>query len=173
MKKLGHTVAISLAIALPAMLVGYNAFAAGLSHRDSEFIAKASQAGMTEVQAGKLAQSQSTDPAVQGFGKQMADDHGKAGDELAGIAKAKGVTPPGSPDKSQRKLLAKLEKLQGREFDKKYAKEAGVSAHKDAVKLFTSEANKGEDPDLRAFAVNTLPTIQHHYAMAQELAKAH
>src|SRR5204863_477691 len=48
--------------------------------------------------------------------------------------------------------------------------EAGVKDHRAAVDLFTEEAANGSDPDLKAFAAKTLPTIKHHYDMAQSLS---
>jgi putative membrane protein len=162
-----------LVVAVAGVLLSTAALAADLSHRDKEFIKKATQAGKGEIAAAQVAQTQSSDPKVKAFAQQMIEDHGKAGDELAGIAQSKGVTPPADADSGHRKLAAKLQKLQNEDFDRKYAKEAGVKDHKGAVKLFTDEANKGKDPDLRAFASKTLPTIQHHYEMAQELAAMH
>ncbi len=37
-----------------------------------------------------------------------------------------------------------------------------LKAHKDAVDLFTTESKDGKDVDLRAFASETLPTLQAH-----------
>lgn len=48
---------------------------------------------------------------------------------------------------------------------------AEVSAHKDAVSLFERYANGGEDPKLKDWAGKTLPDLQHHLEMAQELEK--
>ena len=45
-----------------------------------------------------------------------------------------------------------------------------VSDHLGAVKLFEN-ASKSADPDIAAFAQKTLPTLQHHLMMAQDLAK--
>jgi len=45
-----------------------------------------------------------------------------------------------------------------------------VADHLGAVKLFEN-ASKSDDPDIAAFAQKTLPTLQHHLMMAQDLAK--
>jgi putative membrane protein len=174
MKKL-ISLAFSTVVAATLTAASFAALAAdsGLSSMDKKFITKASEANLAEVAAGQIAVTNSSDPKVKAFAQQMIDDHSKAGDELNGIAQGKGVTPPVQPDMSQRHLAAKLQKMQGPDFDKKYVKDAGVSAHKDAVKLFTAEANKGRDPDVKAFAAKTLPTIQHHYQMATDLAAAY
>jgi putative membrane protein len=41
--------------------------------------------------------------------------------------------------------------------------------HQDAVQLFTSESSTGTNPDVKAFAAQTLPTLQQHLALAQSL----
>ncbi len=38
------------------------------------------------------------------------------------------------------------------------------------MKVFQDEIANGTDPDLKAFATSTLPTIQQHLAMARRLS---
>jgi putative membrane protein len=44
-----------------------------------------------------------------------------------------------------------------------------VSDHKDAVKAFEKAANEATDPEVKAFASKTLPTLKHHLSMAEAL----
>jgi putative membrane protein len=46
-----------------------------------------------------------------------------------------------------------------------------VSAHKDAVSLFERYAKSGDNPKLKDWAGKTLPALQHHLEMAQNLNK--
>jgi putative membrane protein len=46
-----------------------------------------------------------------------------------------------------------------------------VSAHKDAVSLFERYAKGGDNPKLKDWAGKTLPALQHHLAMAEDLDK--
>ena len=46
-----------------------------------------------------------------------------------------------------------------------------VDAHKDAVSLFQRYAKGGDNPDLKDWAGKTLPALQHHLEMAQNLKK--
>jgi putative membrane protein len=46
-----------------------------------------------------------------------------------------------------------------------------LSAHKDAVSLFERYAKGGDDPKLKEWVGKTLPTLQHHLQMAQNLGK--
>jgi putative membrane protein len=43
-----------------------------------------------------------------------------------------------------------------------------VADHKDAIKEFQKAAQNADDADIKAFASNTLPTLQEHLRMAQE-----
>jgi putative membrane protein len=46
-----------------------------------------------------------------------------------------------------------------------------MSEHKDAVSLFERYAKGGDDPKLKDRACKTLPTLQHHLEMAQDMNK--
>ena len=46
-----------------------------------------------------------------------------------------------------------------------------VSAHKDAASLFERYAKGGDDPKLKDWAGKTLPALQHHLEMAQDMNK--
>lgn len=46
-----------------------------------------------------------------------------------------------------------------------------VSDHEKAVADFTAEPNSGSDPQVKAFAAKTLPTLRGHLKMAQDLEK--
>ncbi|HEV7822938.1 MAG TPA: DUF4142 domain-containing protein [Burkholderiales bacterium] len=143
-----------------------------LSSKDRQFISKAAQAGHAEVAAGKLAASQASSDEVKKFGQHMVDDHGKANEELARIAQAKGITPPAGPDAAHQRLATRLQAAKAAEFDRLYVSEAGVKDHKAAVALFTDQAKNGKDAELKAFAEKTLPTIKEHQKMAQDLARS-
>ncbi len=44
-----------------------------------------------------------------------------------------------------------------------------VADHQKAVALFTKESTNGKDPELKAFATKTLPTLKEHLEMAKKL----
>ena len=46
-----------------------------------------------------------------------------------------------------------------------------VSAHKEAVSLFERYAKDGDNPELKSFASKTLPHLQEHLKMAQDLER--
>ena len=57
-------------------------------------------------------------------------------------------------------------KKSGNEFDKDYTSYM-VSDHKEDISLFKKQAEKGKDPEVRAWAAGKLSTLEHHLQMAQ------
>jgi putative membrane protein len=139
------------------------------SSTDKSFLKKAAEGGALEIQASQVAEQKSQDAQVKSFAEKMVTDHTKVGDELSSLASSKGVTVPTDPSVAQKAKLKVLSAESGAHFDKSYAKEIGVSAHKDTIALFQKEIDKGSDPDIKAFAQKTMPALQEHLQMAQQL----
>ena len=135
---------------------------------DAEFVDKAQKAGRVEVQASQVALQRSNNPAVKRFAQQMVTEHSKANEALRQLAAKKGVSVPNDPAVDPD--VEALKQKKGREFDVAYIALAGPDAHEQAVALFQRESEKGQDPDLRGFAHQTLPTLRHHLSEAREVS---
>jgi putative membrane protein len=141
---------------------------AAVKSGDKSFLKNAYEDGLAEVKAGEMAVSKSANEDVKAFGKHMVDDHAKANAELKTLADSKKVEVPTEPSTVAKGKAKLLEAKSGADFDKAFAK-AMVSDHEKAVEAFAKAANKAEDADVKAFAAKTLPTLQGHLKMAQEL----
>jgi putative membrane protein len=141
--------------------------AQALSDTDRQFVHTAAVAGTTEIDAARLAMRQSNDKSVKAFAAHMIADHTKLAMQLK-AAVPHGVDVPKEADTS---ALDSIRSLKGSDFDSAYISKFGVQGHKDAIAAFQDEAQNGQDASLKKAAQKALPTIQHHYAMAQELAK--
>lgn len=139
-----------------------------LSESDFRFAKKAAAGGMLEVTLGNIAQGNSSNTAVQQFGQRMAADHGKANQALQQIASNKGATLPSQLPGKLQKDVDRLSSMHGAAFDKDYM-ELMVKAHKMDEKLFEKASKDVQDPDLKAFAANTLAIVQEHLKMAEDL----
>jgi len=144
---------------------------AKLHATDRMFARQATLGGMTEVREGQLAQNQAQSPDVRAFGQHMVADHTDAGQKLKSIADAEGIDTPADLDKAMEKHVAALQKQDGKAFDRQYVKDE-IEAHKKTVALFQKEAASGSDPQLRQFAHDTLPTLQHHLSDVEALPKS-
>ena len=143
--------------------------ASTLSSADRDFLTKAAMGGMAEVQLGELAQKNGSSESVKKFGARMAQDHGKAGEELRQVANAKGVQLPADVDNKQKNEMQRLQKLSGADFDREYMKHM-VDDHKKDVSEFEKQAKSGRDEQVKGFAAKTLPTLQEHMKMAQTVS---
>jgi len=130
------------------------------------FLTKAAVGEMAEVKLGQLAVQKASHSDVKAFGRQMADDHGKANDELKELASSKGVTLPAGIDAKHQAVYDRLSKLDGAAFDRAYMQDM-VSDHRADVNEFRLESKSGSDPDFKAWAAKTLPTLEHHLQMAE------
>ena len=139
---------------------------------DSTFVKTAAMDGMAEVEHGKLAAQNAASNDVKQFAQRMVDDHGKSNEELRRLASEKNLPLPTELDAKHKAMQDKLAKLTGAAFDKAYMTHM-VGAHKDAVSLFQREAKGGKDAEMKVFAEKTLPTLQEHLKMAQDLSAKH
>jgi len=142
------------------------------SNDTAKFFEQAASANKLEIESGRLAAQQATNPQLKAFGEQMVDDHTKAGQDLQALAAQKGVTLPATMTDSHQKKLDALRKEQpGEDFDQEF-RDLMVDSHQEAVSLFEETADDAKDPEVKSFAAKMLPTLQHHEEEAKALPKA-
>jgi putative membrane protein len=135
------------------------------------FVKTAAEDGMTEIALAKLAETKSSNSDIKQFAQKMERDHGQANEQLAQLAKSKGLTVPSTLDKKHEAMVTAMSHKSGAAFDASYS-EHMAKAHAKAVALFQSAA-QSSDKDLAAFASKILPTLQDHQQMANNLEHEH
>jgi len=140
-----------------------------LSSADEKFVKEAAEGGQAEVELGRLAAMKASNPEVKQFGQRMVDDHSKANMQLLDIARRKNLTVPAETGGKHKSEHDRLSKLSGAEFDRAYVR-LMVDDHKKDVADFKKEASSGKDPDVRGFASETLPTLQQHLTMVEQIS---
>jgi putative membrane protein len=131
------------------------------------FVDKAAQAGLVEVELGKVALAKSQNAEVRGFAQRMVTDHTQANAELEGIAKTKGLDVPKRLDAEHQAMVTKLQAKSGAEFDAEYSRHMNMD-HTKAISLFEA-GSKAVDVDIAKFAQKTLPVLKEHKKLAQKL----
>ena len=152
---------IGLAVTAISLAWGSMVFAAeSASQADREFVAKVSQGGLYEVEAGKIAAMRGTTPAVKNFGALDAHDHDGVNSELKHIAAMTNVpiAPGLKAEFSQR--LAKLQGVPASQFDAYYIADMKQIHNKDEG-LFLKEADEGSAP-YQKFAHHTAVLVKAH-----------
>jgi len=135
---------------------------------DQTFVIKAASAGMHEVQVNTAAKDKAKDGEVKHFAEKMVTDHTKANNELMATAKAAGVGVPTAMLDEHRKDVEKWRNYSGADFDKAFMHHM-VMDHEKAVALFEKASKECQNPQLKAFAEKTLPTIKEHLSMARKV----
>jgi putative membrane protein len=163
MKKI-KTLLLIAAMSSSAVALGADAISA------ADFAKKAGAAGAAEVEMGKLGAQKATNAEVKAFAQRMVTDHTKANKELMAAAKTKGLEVPTDPDLMHKGMAEKFEHQSAdQDFNHDFMQQM-VRDHKATVELFQTAANDTTlDPEMRALAKKTLPTLQEHLSDAQKL----
>lgn len=153
-----------------SMVLGVASWQAMAASSD-DFVEAATESGIAEVVTGKLAQEKSQNGEIKTFAQQMVTDHTQANQKLADIARKLDIQVP-----DEAALTDKVKKMilewRDESFDKSYVNNQ-VDAHEKAVELFKKEAASSDKPELKAFASETLPTLEHHLEQAKALQATH
>jgi putative membrane protein len=93
----------------------------GSSAQDSMSMRRANLAGSSD--------------GVRKFGQRTRDDHGKANEQMEEPCPPEGVTVPGDLSAKDKPNMARLEKLQGDQFDRAYIKDMVADHEKDVAEV--------------------------------------
>src|SRR3981081_4467901 len=139
---------------------------------DFNFVGQANLGAPFQVDSGRLAEKKGGSAAIRDYARLMVTSHIPVVDALNVILQAKNVTPSntllhGAYDT----MIATLKADRGAAFDRDYVN-GQVAYQKGNAALFRQEIENGSDPDLKQFAIRTLPKIEDHLQRALKLAAA-
>jgi putative membrane protein len=145
----------------PSGTTAANTSQAKLSDKEEDFIKDAAQGGKAEVAVNQEVAQKATNQNVKQVATKIAQDHQNANQQLMQLAQQKGVQLPAKLKDNQKDLQEKLGKLEGQKLDKEYA-DAMVKDHEKDIKKFEEMAKDAKDPQVKAFAQQTLPVLRQH-----------
>jgi putative membrane protein len=134
----------------------------------SKFLVKAYEANLFEIELSQLAATHAASAEVKKFATQVISGHKDDNFKMVKIAFDANYKLPGGIDDAHVKDVAKLDKLKGADFDKKYM-DIIVSGHEKAVNSYQDAYKDLSVGETKAFAGKSLPMIQEHLAMAKKL----
>ena len=150
----------------PADRTAASAPAATVAEGDRAFVETAASAGLAEVAITQHTMDKAASGDVKKLAEHLNKDHSQANEELTRIASAKGIPVPASPESEKQADVNLLSALSGAELDRMVLAKLDQS-HRASIKLFEREASEGSDPELKAFAAKTLPTLREHLKMVE------
>ena len=143
--------------------------AANTDKASADFAMDAAKGGMAEVAMGNIAAQKAMNPRVKNFGAMMVTDHTKANDDLKQRAMSQNIMLPSAISDDDQKMIDKLNKKSGKDFDKTYM-DMMLDDHKKDIADFKKAADKCTNASIKDFANSTLPTLQKHLDSAQAIA---
>jgi putative membrane protein len=138
--------------------------------KSKEFLTKAANSGMAEVQLAKMAQQKATIDAVKSFAAMLERDHTAVGDQVKSFASQRNVALPSAPSDDKQKMVNDMDKMSGKAFDKEFISMM-VKGHNDGISLFEDTKANASDVDIKNFADKTLPTLRMHLDSAKAIQK--
>lgn len=139
-----------------------------LSKLDHEFVTKAAQDGIIEIEMAKLAQKKAKSSELRDFADTMLDDHAHVKETLMQMADKMGLKLSTELSEEHRKMLDKFQHYEGDEFENAFVSTV-IEEHEKDVNLYHSESEHGGNEELKRFAADIAPILERHLSMAKSL----
>jgi putative membrane protein len=143
-----------------------------LNSDDQQFALQAAWAGMAEIRLSQLVRDRAGTDEIREFGQHMIHDHTEANEELRQLVTRKGIQVSEELDREHTDAMNRLSGLRGKDFDREYI-DVMVRDHRKVIAEFEREAQQGGDEELKRWAGMTLPKLQRHLEMAEDIARRH
>jgi putative membrane protein len=154
---------LAIAFAGPAWTATYSDDAAMLLN-------KANQMNYEEQETAKIAHSKAGDnQALITYADTIRGDHEANEEAVSALSRQKGIKLEGTnPEKVEKNSL---KNLSGGAFNDAYLDDQ-IQAHKEALNMFKSaEGSYRGDPDMELYIQQTVPVLQAHLKMAENLRR--
>jgi putative membrane protein len=163
-------VLIPLATSAPAVQISAaSASGTPLGPVDTYFVTQTSLGTPFQVDSGRVAETRGTTEAIRSYADLMVSSHITVNHALLAILKNKAPVPPPTLLKgAYATMVSTLQYESGQTLDTDYVR-GQVNYQRGNAALYQYEIANGTDPDLKAFAQETLPKIQDHLERALKL----
>ena len=161
-------------IVFAALLSFAAAAASAQGVNDAQIASIVVTANQVDIDAGKLAESTSTNPEVKAFGKLMVTDHTGVNTSATALVTKLKVTPQDNPTSQSLKAggeknIANLNTLKGAAFDKAYVDHEVVYHQQVLDALDKTLIPNAKNEELKALLVKVRPAFVAHLAHAKKL----
>lgn len=140
----------------------------GLSKRDVKFVKHEIANGTEKVKLAKLGGERAESSEVRAFAELVFRSHTKANEEMAILAKSKGVEISSENRTAQALIFQRLEKSSGADFDKAFVSDM-ISSHKQTLSEYEELSKETRDNDLKARVDQLIPDLKAHLTRAEQL----
>lgn len=136
---------------------------------DPEFMKSAAHSDQNEIQLSRLVLAKGVTGMAAEHANMMITDHTKSTADLKTIAQKKNVTLPTDMDAEHKTIAAAMQKLSGKELEKKFLDQMVVD-HQKTLNTMAAHQKMTQDADLQGFVTKTTPVIVKHLDMSKKHA---
>ena len=141
-------------------------FDSSVKKTDAQFLARAAEINLQEIQLGQLAQQKGIAMDAKELGKTMEKEHTQLLNDLTALAKKKGISLPKSVSNEDLEEYKELNNKSEKRFSGEYC-ELVIKEHKEAINLFEKAAKDATDSEIRGWAAATIPALKLQMANAK------
>jgi putative membrane protein len=146
--------------------VSTTATTGSLQGQDATFLRKAVEGDRMEIASAQAALDSAQRTDTKNAARMILQDHQASSQKLQALASRKGWTLPDASDAAAESDQAMNTAAGSGSFDDRFMAEQ-IRMHREAISLYRAQASSGADPDLRQFARDQLPHLEHHLEMLQ------
>jgi putative membrane protein len=143
-------------------------FSTELTGEDLQFLHGAAELGLMQLKFNEIARARSGNYAITTFCQMLTRDLIDRSLDLRLLAGTKGVTMEPELNESQKRMIAKLGKLYGNEFDRTFMSRI-IGAQLNAIAEFEKAAKGAADPEVKEFATKSLPALRENLFLATKI----
>lgn len=129
--------------------------------KDAEFLVKAAEANLEEIELGQLAQQKSKKVDIKELGKMMEVQHRQYYIDLTDLAHQEKITVPTAPNNNVENDYKVLSDKSGPDFDTTYC-DMIIDGHKKMIAILEKESAKSNSTLIKQWASTTLPALRIH-----------
>jgi putative membrane protein len=139
-----------------------------VDNQDSKVLTDAASYNLLSMELGRMAEERAVTPEVKELARELTREHSDVKDDLWGIAQRKQIELPSDVSNEHRNTLENVSEKSGLDFDKEFVDEV-ISSHRDKIDDFESLTRDSDDPEIREFAINTLPKLRMQLERAERV----
>jgi putative membrane protein len=135
---------------------------------ERDFMVKASEAHLAELEMARTAMEKSANADVRDFANMIQKDHSKALENLAALMTHENVSQPTTLDATTQHDIVRMRTLKGAEFDREFINMM-VAGHQKTLGMFRDQLTSAQNPDVRGHVEALAPTLEMHLDKALRL----
>ncbi|GIE88756.1 DUF4142 domain-containing protein [Actinoplanes regularis] len=140
------------------------------SVQDSAYLKAAHQVNLAEITLGRIAWSTTQNPELKDLAAALMRDHIRMDADLYTTARKLRVILPTAPTPAQQALVKSYESAAAATFDT-YFISTQLTAHREALKLTSTQTSAGSESSVKALAAEAQPIIARHQDMLLAASK--